>query len=59
MSCSAALLMRTFGDFLDDLGGEHLEITGIARGDDALVDNDGGIFPLASGIEDVGLDRFV
>jgi hypothetical protein len=40
-SCSAALLMRTFDHLLDDLGGERLEVAGIARGDDALIGHHG------------------
>jgi hypothetical protein len=45
-------------NFLDDLGAEGLEVTRIARGDDALVDHDCGISPLGCSIHQIGLDRF-
>ena len=35
--------MSAFGDLFNDLGGEGIEIAGLARGDHALLDDDGGI----------------
>src|SRR3954452_6132870 len=55
----AALGVAAFLHLFDDLGAEGLEVTRIARGDDALVDDDLRILPLRAGIGDVGLDRFV
>ena len=33
--------MSAFGDLFNDLGGEGIEVAGLARGDHALVDDDG------------------
>src|SRR3954462_15902101 len=55
----AALGVAAFLYLFEDLGAEGPEITRVARGDDALVDDDLGILPLRPGIGDVGLDRFV
>src|SRR5579871_569861 len=54
----AALGVTAFPDFFDDLRAEGFEISGIAGGNDALVDNDLRIFPSGTGIHDVGLDGF-
>jgi hypothetical protein len=48
-----------FFHFLDDLADECIEIAWVARGDDAVVGDDFGIFPLAAGVDHVGLDRLV
>src|ERR1700676_5301023 len=42
----AALGMFAFLDLFDDLGAERIKVAGIARCDDAVIDNDLGIFPL-------------
>src|SRR5882757_3511754 len=55
----AALGMPAFPDFFDDFRAEGFEVTGIARGDHALIDNDFSILPFGAGIGDVGLDRLV
>lgn len=41
----AALLVPPFFDLFDDLGAEGFKITGIARSDDALVDDDLSVLP--------------
>src|SRR4051812_20380769 len=51
--------MAPFLDLFDDLGAEGLEITGIARGDQPLIDDDLGILPSRTGIGDVCLDRMI
>ena len=40
----AALGMAAFGDLLDDLGGEGVEVAGVTPGDEALIDHHRGIF---------------
>lgn len=48
-------LWATLLDLLDYLG-EGFEVTGIARGDNATVDDDLRIFPFRAGVDDVRLD---
>src|ERR1700694_576563 len=55
----AALGMFAFLDLFDDLGAERIKVAGIARCDDAVIDNDLGIFPFGAGIDDISLDRLV
>src|SRR5258708_39224259 len=53
LSGGAALPVSAFGDLLDDLGGESIEVAGLRRGDHALVDDDWGIFPFGAGVDHV------
>jgi hypothetical protein len=53
----AALGMAALGDLLDDLGGEGVEVAGVTRGDEALIEHHRGIVPLGAGVDHVGLDR--
>src|SRR3954452_13281605 len=55
----AALGVAAFRDLLDDLAGKCLKVTRIARGDDALVDDDLRILPLSTGIDAIGFDRMI
>ena len=55
----AALLVPPFFDLFDDLGAEGFKITGIARSDDALVDDDLSVLPFGARIRHVSLDRLV
>ena len=48
--------MHPLLDFLDDLGDEGVDVTGVARGDDALVGHHLLIDPTAARIDDIGAD---
>jgi hypothetical protein len=49
--------MFTLFDRFDDA--EGIKVAWIARGDDAIVDNDFRIFPFRAGVRDIRLDRLV
>src|SRR5690606_28381919 len=57
-SCSASFV-TAFVDFFGNLVAKSVEIAGVAGGNEALVGDDGTVFPEPAGIDDIGLDRGV
>lgn len=51
--------MAAFADFLDNLGAERIQVTGIARGDKGFIHHDCAVFPFAAGIFDIGTDGLI
>ena len=52
-----ALFVTTFGEFLQHLAVERRDVGGFAAGDQSFIDMDLFVYPIASGILNIGFQR--